>query len=160
MKSHAGFQPCLADCLQGLRPRDILLRLELPLWGLGITYLHITQVTVLSLRAKASSYLYEHGSFDLFWALPSSRALVCSPAVPLSTPPTGSFYLKTQAHTQVNILPLPGFSHPPPHLVHTPDLTSSDPHGKSQARLCSASLRPWWDPPSFSQIPSLVDASY
>ena len=53
----------------------------------------------------------------------------------------------------MNILPLPGFSHPPPHLVHTPDLTSSDPHGRSQAHLCSASLRQWWDPPSSSQIP-------
>lgn len=89
--------------------------------------------------------IYGGHSHPLSTSLPTS--------VPLSTPPTGCFYLKTQAHTQVNILPLPGFSHPPPHLVHTPDLTSSDPHGRSQAHLCSASLRQWWDPPSSSQIP-------
>lgn len=120
---------------------------------------HHTGYTVLSVRAKASSYLHEHGPFYLLWALASPRALVCSPAVPLPTPATGSFHLKTHPHPS-EYSPLPGFSHPPPHLVHTPDLTASDPHGKSQAHLCSASLRQWWDPASSSQIPSLVDVSY
>lgn len=71
MKSHAGFQPCLADCLWGLRPRDILSLWSFFSGGWELLIPHHKSHTVLSVRAKASSYLHGHGPFDLWWALAS-----------------------------------------------------------------------------------------
>lgn len=140
MRARAGLRPCLADCLQCLRRRDILLLLGLLPWGLGITCLHITQsYAVLSLRAKASSYLNQHDPFDLLWALPSPTALVCSPGVPPSTPPAGSFYLKPRVSHPREYPPPPWLLILPPHLIHTSHPTSPYPHRQGQAHLCPVS---------------------
>lgn len=161
MKSHAGASALSGRLSAGFKTQGYpFTSLGASSGGWELLSPHHTGYTVLSVKSQGFLLPAQHGPFIYCVALASPRALVCSPAVPLSTPATGSFHLKTHPHPSEYSPHLASRTLRLTFLVHTPDLTASDPHGKSQAHLCSASLRQLWDPASSSQIPSLVDVSY